>query len=61
VREFDHKLARTEQTERNFSGAATFFVGAHALGNVTLIAQPLAKSTVDGTYKQFIHTVLWII
>jgi hypothetical protein len=38
-----------------------FFVVAHALGNVTLIAQRLAKSTLDGPYKQFIHTLLWII
>jgi hypothetical protein len=38
-----------------------FFVVAHALGNVTLIAQRLAKSTLDRPYKQFIHTLLWII
>jgi hypothetical protein len=61
VREFDHKLGRAEQPQRNWSGAATFFVVAHALGNVRLMAQRLAKSTFDGTYKQFIHTVLWII
>jgi hypothetical protein len=61
VREFDQKLGRAEQPERNWSGVAIFFIVAHALGNVTLIAQRLAKSTLDGPYKQFIHTVLWII
>jgi hypothetical protein len=61
VREFDQKLGRAEQPERNWSGAAIFFVVAHALGNVRLMAQRLAKSTLDGPYKQFIHTVLWII
>jgi len=61
VREFDHKLGRTEEPERNWRGAAIFFIVAHALGNVTLIAQRLAKSTLDGPYKQFIHTLLWII
>ena len=61
VREFDHKLARAEQPERNWSGATTFFIAAHALGNVTLMAQRLAKSTLDGPYKQFIHIALWII
>jgi hypothetical protein len=61
VRQFDHKLARAEQSERNWSGAAIFFLVAHALGNVTLLAQRLAKSTLDGPYKQFIHIVLWII
>ena len=61
VREFDHKLGRAEQPERNWSGTAIFFVVAHALGNVRLMAQRLAKSTLHGPYKQFIHTVLWII
>jgi hypothetical protein len=61
VREFDHKLGRTEEPERNWSGVAIFFIVAHALGNVTLITQRLAKSTLDGPYKQFIHTLLWII
>jgi hypothetical protein len=31
------------------------------LGNVRLTPQRLAKSTIDGPYKQFIHTALWII
>jgi hypothetical protein len=61
VREFDHKLRRAEQLERNWSDAATFFVVAHVLGKMRLMAQRLAKSTLDGPYKQFIHTVLWII
>jgi len=61
VRKFDHKLGRAEQPERNWNGTAIFFVGAHALGNVRLMAQRLAKSTLDGPYKQFIHTLLWII
>jgi hypothetical protein len=59
--DFDHKLGRAEQPERNWSGAATFFVVAHALGNVALVTQRLGKSTLDGPYKQFIHIVLWII
>jgi hypothetical protein len=61
VREFDHKLGRAEQPERNWGGAATFFLGAHGLGKMRLMAQRLAKSTLAGPYKQFIHTVLWII
>jgi hypothetical protein len=61
VREFDHKLGRAEPPERNWGGVAIFFIVAHALGNVTLMTQRLAKSTLDGPYKQFIHTVLWII
>ena len=60
VREFDHKLRRAEQLERNWSDAVTFFVVAHALGMMRLMAQRLVKSTLDGSYKQFIHTVLWI-
>ena len=52
-----------ELNSRKETGVAPqiFFVVAHALGNVTLIAQRLAKSTLDGPYKQFIHTLLWII
>jgi hypothetical protein len=61
VRKFDHKLGRAEQSERNWCHGATFFAGAHVLGNVWLMAKRLAKSTLDGPYKQFIHTVLWII
>ena len=61
VREFDQKLGRAELPERNWSSAATFFVVAHALGNVRLMTQRLAKSRLDGPYKQFIHTLLWII
>jgi hypothetical protein len=61
VREFDHKLRRAEQLERNWSGTATFFVVAHVLGKMRLMAQRLAKSTLDGPYEQFIHTALWII
>jgi hypothetical protein len=59
--ESDHKLGRAEQPERNWSGAAIFFIVAHTLGNVRLMAQRLDKSTLDGPYKQFIHTGLWII
>ncbi|HEY7220211.1 MAG TPA: hypothetical protein VH985_17635 [Candidatus Binatia bacterium] len=61
VREFDHKLGRAGQPEGNWSAAAKFFFVAHALGNVTLTAQRLAKSTLAEPYKQFIHIALWII
>jgi len=52
-----------ELNSRKENGVALqfFFIVAHALGNVRLIAQRLAKSTLDGPYKQFIHTGLWII
>jgi hypothetical protein len=43
------------------AGGATFLVGAHVLGNANLIAQRPAKSTIDGSYQQFMHTMLWII
>jgi len=56
-----HKLGRAEQRKRNWSGAAIFFIIAHTLGNLRLMTQRLTKSTVDGPYKQFIHTGLWII
>jgi hypothetical protein len=61
AREFDHKLGRAGQKEENWSGVATFCIVAHALGNSTLTAQRLAKSTLNGPYKQFMHIVLWTI
>jgi len=59
AREFDHKLGRAGQNEKNWSGVATFCIVAHALGNSMLTAQWLAKSTLDETYKQFMHIGLW--
>jgi hypothetical protein len=42
-------------------GAQFFFAAALELGNMSLMAQRLTKSTIDRPYEQFMHTVLWII
>jgi hypothetical protein len=41
----------TAGRKQNRSGAATFFFVAQALGNVPPLPQRLAKSTLDGPYK----------
>ena len=51
-----------ELKSRKETGVASqFFLSSLMVRQLRLMTQRLAKSTLDGPYKQFIHTVLWIM